>query len=48
MHSKKKEDVTVVDALAHELERGHGDADGVDELLDDESDKEDFAGQNAV
>ena len=42
LHSKKKgqENVTVVDALAHELERGPADGDGVDEFPDDESDQQ--------
>ena len=42
LHSKKKgqENVTVVDALAHELERGPADGDGVDDFPDDESDQQ--------
>lgn len=37
LHSKKKTDVTVVDALAHELECGPANSDGVDEFPDDDS-----------
>lgn len=39
LQSKKKEDVTVEDALAHELEKGTGNGNGADEFPDDDDDE---------
>ena len=40
LQSKKKEDVTVEDALAHELEKGNDD--GEDDVFADEDDDESY------
>ena len=40
LQSKKKEDVTVEDALAHELEKGNGE--GEDDVFPDEEDDESY------